>query len=129
MSDNKRFDFRKIRKHAQDLRLNMTDSEKLLWKELRGRKLSGYKFLRQHPILYGGNLLRYNYFIADFYCSEKKAVIELDGPIHYTTEEYDQFKDSELINLGIHIIRIKNEELIELDKAKVKILAFLNSIC
>ncbi len=30
MSENKRFDFRKIRKHAQDLRLNMTDSEKLL---------------------------------------------------------------------------------------------------
>jgi leucyl-tRNA synthetase len=128
MSDNKRFDFRKIRKHAQDLRLNMTDSEKLLWKELRGRKLSGYKFLRQHPILYRGNLIRYNYFVADFYCDEKKAVIELDGPIHDTTEEYDQFKDSELINLGIHIIRIKNEELIELDQTKEKILAFLNSI-
>ena len=128
MPDNKRFDFRKIRKHAQDLRLNMTDSEKLLWKELRGRKLSGYKFLRQHPIIYGGNLIRYNYFVADFYCSEKKAVIELDGPIHDTTEEYDQFKDSELINLGIQIIRIKNEELYDIDRTKEKILTFLNSI-
>ena len=128
MSDKKKSDFKKIRKHAQELRHNMIESEKLLWKELRGRRLSGYKFLRQHPILYNGNLIRFNYFVADFYCSEKKAVIELDGPIHDTTEEYDQFKDSELINLGIHIIRIKNEELIELDQTREKILAFLNTI-
>ena len=128
MSDKKRFDFRKIKKHAQDLRRNITDSEKLLWKELRGRKLAGYKFLRQHPILYGGNLIRYNYFVVDFYCHEKKAVIELDGPIHDTTEEYDQFRDSELINLGMQIMRIKNEELQDIDRAKEKILTFLNSI-
>jgi leucyl-tRNA synthetase len=106
----------------------MTESEKLLWKELRGRRLSGYKFLRQHPILYSGNLISFNYFVADFYCSEKKAVIELDGPIHDSTEEYDQFKDSELINMGIHIIRIKNEELIELNQTREKILVFLNTI-
>ena len=128
MSDKKKFDFKKIRKQAQELRHNMTESEKLLWNELRGRRLSGYKFLRQHPILYSGNLIRFNYFVADFYCDTKKTVIELDGPIHDTTEEYDQFKDSELINLGIHIIRIKNEELVELDQTKEKILAFLNSI-
>jgi len=128
MSDKKKFDFKKIRKHAQELRHNMTESEKLLWKELRGRRLSGYKFLRQHPILYSGNLIRFNYFVADFYCSEKKAVIELDGPIHDTTEEYDQFKDSELINLGIHIIRIKNEELYDIARTKEKILGMLNSI-
>ena len=128
MSNKKKFDFKKINKHAQELRQNMTESEKVLWEEVRGRKLSGYKFLRQHPILYGGNLIRFNYFVADFYCSEKKVVIELDGQIHNTTEEYDQFKDSELIKLGIHIIRIKNEELKEIDQTKEKILAFLNSI-
>ena len=128
MSGKNKFDFKKIRKHAQELRHNMTESEKLLWKELRGRRLSGYKFLRQHPILYSGNLIRFNYFVADFYCSEKKAVIELDGPIHDTTEEYDQFKDSELINLGIHIIRIKNEELYDIARTKEKILGMLNSI-
>jgi very-short-patch-repair endonuclease len=55
-------------------------------------------------------------------------VIELDGPVHDSTEEYDQFRESELINLGIHIIRFKNEELTELDQIKEKILAFLNSI-
>jgi len=62
----KRFDSVRIKNHVRELKSNMTDSEKLLWKELKGRKLNGYKFLRQHLILYKGNLIRYNYFIADF---------------------------------------------------------------
>ena len=111
MEDFKKFDFKKIKKHAQEQRANQTDSEKLLWEELRGRKLSGYKFLRQHQILYQGNLIRFNYFIADFYCSEKKVAIELDGPIHDLNQEYDKFRDSELQNREIHILMIKNDEL------------------
>jgi len=128
MSEKKKFDFKKIKKHAQDLRKNMTSSEKLLWKELRGRRLSGYKFLRQHPILYNGNLLRFNYFVADFYCDSKKTIIELDGPVHNCTIEYDLYRDSELINLGFRILRVKNEELEDMNKTKEKILAFLDSI-
>ena len=128
MSESKKFDFKEIKKHAQELRNNMTESEKLLWKELRGRRLSGYKFLRQHPILYKGNIMRFNYFIADFYCYEKKAVIELDGPVHDTTEEYDRFRDSELKELGINILRLKNEELKNMQKVQRKILNFLNGI-
>ena len=107
MSEYRKFDFRKIKRHAQELRNNMTESEKLLWEELKGRKLSDYKFLRQHPILYKGNLIRFNYFIADFYCYSKKAIIEIDGPVHDLTEEYDHFRDSELKDLGIKILRIK----------------------
>ena len=128
MSDYRKFDFRKIKRHAQELRNNMTESEKLLWKELKGRKLSDYKFLRQHPILYKGNLIRFNYFIADFYCYSKKAIIEIDGPVHDLTEEYDHFRDSELKDLGIKILRIKNEELINIEEVKKKILDFLNEI-
>jgi very-short-patch-repair endonuclease len=55
MSKPNRFDFSIIKKHAQELRNNMTEAEKLLWKELRGKRLSGYRFLRQHPILYHGS--------------------------------------------------------------------------
>ena len=87
MSRAKRFDLNRIRNSSRELRKNMTDSEKLLWKELRGRKLNGFKFLRQHPVLYHGNLIRYNYSIADLFCHEKKAVIEIDGPIHEDNEE------------------------------------------
>lgn len=89
MSDYKKFDFHKIKVHARELRKCMTESEKQLWKELRGRKLSGYKFHRRYPILYNGNLIRYNYFIADFYCAEKKLIIELDGSVHNSSKEYE----------------------------------------
>jgi len=128
MADKKKFDFRKIKKHAQGLRHNMTEPEKLLWKELRGKKLSGYKFLRQHPILYGGNLIRFNYFIADFYCYKKKAIIELDGPVHDTSEDYDHFRDSELQEIGLHVLRIKNEELRNMNNILQRILTFLYEI-
>ncbi|MCX6302350.1 MAG: DUF559 domain-containing protein [Bacteroidia bacterium] len=128
MSQSKKFDIKGIKKHAQDLRNNMTESEKLLWRELKGRKLSGSKFLRQHYILYKGNLTRYNYFIADFYCYARKAVIELDGPIHDTSVEYDQFRDSELQELGFHILHIKNEELSNIKEVLCKIILFLNRI-
>jgi leucyl-tRNA synthetase len=69
-----------------------------------------------------------NYFISDFYCNEKKAVIELDGPIHETTFEYDEFRDFEMDNLGIHILRLKNEELLNMNETLQKIEYFLNSI-
>jgi len=128
MGDFEKFDFKKIKDHARQLRRSMTDSEILLWKELRNRRLSGYKFLRQYPILYKGNLTRYNYFIADFYCDIKKTVIELDGPIHENKEEYYMFRESELENLGLHILRIRNEELIDMRDVLRKIELFLSQI-
>ncbi|OFX36920.1 MAG: hypothetical protein A2X05_10165 [Bacteroidetes bacterium GWE2_41_25] len=123
-----RFDLNRIKKHARELRKDMTDSETLLWKELRGRKIGGYKFLRQHPILYHGNLIRYNYFIADFYCAAKKVIIELDGAIHENNPEYDYFRDSVLQELKIKTLRIKNEELADIKNVIDKIKVYLSSI-
>jgi leucyl-tRNA synthetase len=68
------------------------------------------------------------YFVADFYCDIKKTVIELDGPIHESNIEYDQFRNSEMANLGIHVLRLKNDELIDMKETLQKILTFLNSI-
>ena len=90
--------------------------------------MSGYKFLRQHPILYQGNLIRFNYFIADFYSSERKVAIELDGPIHDLNQEYDKFRDSELRNCGIHMLRIKNDELQNMNEVLKRILVFINTV-
>ncbi len=128
MPKYKKFDFTRIKKSARELRNNMTEAENLLWQELKGKKLAGYRFLRQHPILYKGNLTRYNYFIADFYCDEKKTVIEVDGPIHEESEEYDEFRDSELQELGIKVLRIKNEELENMPEVLNRIKRFINSI-
>jgi leucyl-tRNA synthetase len=85
-------------------------------------------FSRQHPILYGGNLIRYNYFVADFYCAAKKAIIELDGSIHLETKEYDNYRDSELNYPVYNILRIKNEDLENMDETLLYIITFLNQL-
>ena len=128
MSRRKKFDLDKIIQHSRELRKNSTEAEKILWNELRGRKLSGFKFIRQHPVLYSGNLYGYNYFVADFYCASKKAIVELDGPIHLDSLEYDEFRDTELKFLGYKILRIKNEDLQNMPETLNSILAFLKQI-
>jgi len=128
MGKSKYLDFKVIKKHARELRNNMTDSEKLLWKQLRNRQLSGYKFLRQHPIVYKADYKGLNYFIAYFYCDKKKAIIELDGPIHQNTKEYDQFRDIEMKEKGIHVLRLKNADLTNMNVVLQNINCFLDLI-
>ena len=128
MNKSKYLDIKTIKKHARELRRNLTDSEKELWEQLRNRRLSGYKFLRQHPIIYKADYKGLNYFIADFYCDSKKTVIELDGSIHDEKEEYDQFRDEEMKLLGLHVLRFKNEELSEINIVLKKIISYLNAI-
>ena len=82
-----------------------------------------FKHLDYNP--YGSGV---KYFVADFYCDIKKTVIELDGPIHESSFEYDQFRDAEMVNLGLHILRIKNEELLVIKDVLKKIETYLNSI-
>ena len=69
-------------KRARELRQRMTDAESFLWLNLRNRRFHHLKFLRQHPIIYDMCNNKPFYFIADFYCAEKKLIIELDGKIH-----------------------------------------------
>jgi len=105
MGRSEHLDFEIVKKRARELRSKATPSETLLWKELRNRKLFGYKFLRQHPIVYNPY-----------------------GPIHEINSEYDQFRDAEMVNLGLHILRIKNEELLDIKEVLKKIETYLNSI-
>jgi leucyl-tRNA synthetase len=128
MMRSKNIDFKVVKKRARELRANLTPSESILWEKLRNRKLAGYKFLRQHPVFYNPNGSSPKYFVADFYCDLKKTVLELDGQIHETNSEYDQFRDSEMLNLGLHVLRIKNEELSDIYKVLKKIESYLNSI-
>ncbi len=64
---------------AQLLRREQTPHEKILWNCLRDRKLGGYKFTRQHPILYAQIGNDKIYYFLDFYCSERKLGVEVDG--------------------------------------------------
>jgi very-short-patch-repair endonuclease len=106
------------------LRRNQTSSEKILWQILRNRNFEGKKFVRQYPIKvsYQG---KPRFFIADFYCHEKKLVIELDGKIHEKQKEYDAYRTFIINQLGIQVHRIKNEELKSLPEITAKLKALL----
>jgi very-short-patch-repair endonuclease len=65
--------------------------------------LRGVKFRRQY-ILRG--------FVLDFYCPDFKLGIELDGAIHNKQRDYDKARDDLIKDLGITIIRINNEDII-----------------
>ena len=109
---------------ARSLRRNQTPSEAILWNELRARRFLGYKFLRQHPITYS-YYQKELFFIADFYCAEAQLVIEVDGEIHKQQLEHDKQRDLILKEKGLTVMRIKNEELDNIDLVKRKIASFL----
>ena len=96
----------KLYQFGRALRQESTEAEKLLWKELRNKKLNGLKFRRQHPI---------DKFIVDFYCHERKLVIELDGNIHdkIVNKEYDDARTALLAGLNIFVLRFRNEQVID----------------
>lgn len=91
--------------HAKELRKDSTEAERILWKYLRNRRLNGLKFRRQHPL---------DIFVADFYCHEKRLIIELDGGVHDIPEqkEYDDGRTYILEERGFRILRFSNEEII-----------------
>lgn len=82
---------------------------------LRKRELQGYKFLRQKPFVHEQRDNERYFYIADFYCAELKLVIELDGKIHDFQKEYDYQRDLVLNGLRLKVLRIKNEELVDMD--------------
>ncbi|HNR40967.1 MAG TPA: endonuclease domain-containing protein [Bacteroidales bacterium] len=106
---------------ARSLRRNQTPSEDMVWQLLRKKRISGYKFLRQHPLFYKIDGERIEFFIADFYCAGLKLVIEVDGPVHKKRRIYDSDRDSKLNNKGIMVVRILNEELADINHAISKL--------
>ena len=81
-----------------------------MWNCLRNRIFENLKFYRQHPIKFLFDK-KVNYFIADFYCNEKKLIIEVDGGIHEFQKEYDKMRENVLKGMGIKIIRFCNDEV------------------
>lgn len=91
---------------ARNLRKKQSFCEKTLWEELRNKKLLNLKFRRQYPI---------NKYIVDFFCYEKKLIIELDGPMHDEIDKkvYDDNRQRVLEYLGYKVIRFKNSEIVD----------------
>ena len=83
----------------------MTPQEIILWSRLRRNQIMGYKFRRQHSI---GN------YIVDFYCPEKKLIIEIDGLQHKREKDlrYDAKRTGYFNSLGIKVLRFWNNEVL-----------------
>ena len=87
---------------SRELRKTSTLAEVLLWNELKGKKLHGYRFLRQRPI---------EAYIADFYCPTLKLAIEIDGVTHDAKVDADTKRQKELESFGISFLRCTKRDV------------------
>jgi len=65
------------------------------------------------------------YFVTDFYCAEKKLVIEVDGKIHDFQKEDDRLRDEILNGFDLTVLRIRNEEVEDVPLVLAKIKKFI----
>jgi very-short-patch-repair endonuclease len=91
---------------ARKLRRESTDAERLIWKYLKSKKLSGFKFRRQEPI---------GKYIADFVCFENKIIIEIDGSQHNmpVNRMNDEERTRWLKGRGFRVLRFWNSEVLK----------------
>ena len=69
---------------------------------MRNKQVDGFRFRNQHPV--------YRY-ILDFYCPACKLAIEIDGDIHKTRKDYDEYRDKYLASIDITTLRFSNDEI------------------
>ncbi|PZU61184.1 MAG: hypothetical protein DI547_01840 [Sphingobium sp.] len=95
---------------ARKLRRDMSLPEVLLWQCLRGQA-TGLKFRRQHPV---------GPYIADFYCSSLRLVIEIDGAAHDMggNPQRDLRRDGFMEENGYKVLRLAASEILK-DAGKV----------
>ncbi len=91
---------------ARSLRREMSLPEILLWSELRGGRLGGLKFRRQHP---------FGPYVLDFYCAEKRLAVEVDGEAHTheNRPEQDRIRDQRLAENGVITLRIPARDVLQ----------------
>lgn len=81
----------------------MPPAERKLWARLRGKRLCGFRFRRQHTI---------GRYIADFACIEARIVIELDGDQHAFDEgARDAKRDAFIKSEDWRVLRFWNNEV------------------
>ena len=85
---------------ARRFRRRLTPPEARLWRCLKGDKLGGLGFRKQHPI---------GPYILDFYCASAKLAVEVDGASHDTEERaaHDARRTRWLATKGLQVIRIR----------------------
>lgn len=103
----------KLKLLARKMRNEMTSAEKKLWHSYL--KQDKNRWLRQRPI---------SNFIVDFYCSNLKLVIEVDGTTHLEDKDIagDEDRTKELEKLGLKVLRFWNDDILNGLNEVVKII-------
>jgi very-short-patch-repair endonuclease len=110
-----------LKDFARKLRNFSTLSEVLLWNELKCKRMNGYDFHRQKPILY---------YIVDLFCHELELAIEIDGSSHEVEGafERDMRRQKQIEALGINFLRFDDEEVKkDIDKVLRKIRGYIEN--
>ncbi len=91
---------------ARGLRQSAGRAEERVWAVVRGGKIDGHKFRRQHPI---------GPYFADFACDRLRLIIEIDGGVHRLDDvaARDVQRQQALEALGWAVIRVTNDQVFE----------------
>ena len=87
---------------VKSLRANQTTAERLLWAQLRKKRVGSLRFRRQ---------FRIGRFVVDFVCLPARLIIEVDGPSHDMTFEADQERTRWLETQEFRVLRVRNEDV------------------
>jgi very-short-patch-repair endonuclease len=85
------------------MRREPTDAEAAMWRLVRDRRLSAFKFRRQVP---------FKNYILDFVCFEKRLVIEIDGSQH-SDSQTDFSRAAALASEGFETARYWNNDVLQ----------------
>jgi very-short-patch-repair endonuclease len=94
----------RFKRLSRALRASQTGAEARLWQALRARRLSQWKFRRQHRI---------SRYVVDFATIDGKLVVEVDGATHSNDAEQkrDTARTRELERCGFHVFRVTNVDV------------------
>ena len=104
------------RAFARGLRQRQTEAEHRIWSRLRGRRLCGCKFRRQHPV---------GPYFADFACIEIGLAIELDGGQHAEkrAQTHDVIRSDVLAGYGLEVMRFWDNDVLRETDAVIAAIA------
>jgi very-short-patch-repair endonuclease len=88
---------------ARGLRRRQTDAERMLWFQVRDRRLGGWKFKRQVFV---------DKYVVDFLCADAHLIIEIDGGQHAERRDHDDNRTRILETMGYLVLRFWNNEVL-----------------
>jgi very-short-patch-repair endonuclease len=91
---------------ARQLRRTMTPPEVAPWQKLRGGRLGGLRFRRQHPL---------GSYILDFYRASARIAVELDGAghDHPVQAAHDAQRTRWLETQGVQVLRFSPADVLD----------------